>query len=124
MRVSGWSSGGGLRGGGDESDTNPKAAESKGNDCDGSPTSPATDEAEDGKDNLNHHQYNRTNHKSFCNLEMLVDELLFLGFVDEINVVIVFLFWPQRWVWYSFGCFVSLNCCPTPGGRLTFDFRA
>ena len=45
MRVSGWSSGGGLRGGGDESDTNPKADESK--DCGGSPTSPATDEAGD-----------------------------------------------------------------------------
>ena len=47
VRVSGWSSGGGLRGGGDESDTNPKAAESKGN---GSPTSPATDEPSDGSD--------------------------------------------------------------------------
>ena len=46
VRVSGWSSGGGLRGGGDESDTNPKAAESK--DCDVSPTSPATEKPRDG----------------------------------------------------------------------------
>ena len=48
MRVSGWSSGGGLRGGGDESDTNPKAVKSK--DCDGSPTSPVTEKARDDND--------------------------------------------------------------------------
>ena len=41
MRVSGWSRFCGLRGGHDESDTKPKAAESE--DCDGSPTLSATD---------------------------------------------------------------------------------
>ena len=48
MRVSGWSRFCGLRGGHDESDTKPKAAESE--DCDGSPTLSATDEPSDGSD--------------------------------------------------------------------------